>query len=73
MRARVNALFETMYTAAGSICALAVGALGEVLDYRLCVTLCGGAAMLACWALIWGRRRDVRKVYEKENEVWTED
>lgn len=65
LRSRVNALFETMYTAAGSICALAVGALGEVLDYRLCVTICGAVAMLACWTLIWGRQADVRKVYEK--------
>ncbi|MBE7004930.1 MAG: MFS transporter [Ruminococcaceae bacterium] len=66
LRARVNALFDTMLTAACSICALAVGALGEVLDYRLCVTLCGAAAMLSCWLLIWGRRADVRKVYEAD-------
>ena len=69
LRARVNALFETMLTAACSVCALAVGVLGEVLDYRLCVTLCGAAAMLACWLLIWGRRADVRKVYEKEDAL----
>ena len=67
LRSRVNALFETMVTAAGSICALAVGALGEVLDYRLCVTICGAVAMLACWTLIWGRQADVRKVYEKQD------
>lgn len=67
LRSRVNALFETMVTAAGSLCALAVGALGEVLDYRLCVTICGAVAMLACWTLIWGRQADVRKVYEKED------
>ena len=47
--------------------ALAVGALGEVLDYRLCVTLCGAVAMAACWLLIWGRRAAVRGVYEKED------
>lgn len=72
LRSRVNALFETMYTAAGSICALAVGALGEALDYRLCVTICGAVAMLACWTLIWGRQTDVRKVYEKEAASRTE-
>lgn len=67
LRARVNALFDMMLTAASGVCALAVGALGEVLDYRLCVTLCGAVAMLACWLLIWGRRAAVRGVYEKED------
>ena len=56
-----------MLTAASGVCALAVGALGEVLDYRLCVTLCGAVAMAACWLLIWGRRTAVRGVYEKED------
>ena len=67
LRARVNALFDMMLTAASGVCALAVGALGEVLDYRLCVTLCGAVAMAACWLLIWGRRTAVRGVYEKED------
>ena len=67
LRARVNALFDMMLTAASGVCALAVGALGEVLDYRLCVTLCGAVAMAACWLLIWGRRAAVRGVYEKED------
>ena len=67
LRARVNALFDMMLTAASGVCALAVGALGEVLDYRLCVTLCGAVAMAACWLFIWGRRTAVRRVYEKED------
>lgn len=67
LRARVNALFDMMLTAASGVCALAVGALGEVLDYRLCVTMCGAVAMAACWLLIWGRRTAVRGVYEKED------
>lgn len=66
LRSRVNALCDTMLTAAGSICALAVGALGEVLDYRLCITICGAVVVLSCWLIIWGRRTDVRKVYETE-------
>ena len=43
---------------------LLMGFLGEVLDYRWCVTLGGAAALLACRFLIGGRRQDVRKVYE---------
>jgi len=64
LRARVNAFNEAMITAAGSVLALLIGALGEAVDYRLCMTVCGAAAMLACILLIWGGRREVRKVYE---------
>lgn len=41
-----------------------MGFLGEVLDYRWCVTFGGAATLLACHFLIGGRRQDVRKVYE---------
>lgn len=66
LRSRVNAFNETVMMAVGSVLALAVGALGEVLDYRVCVTLCGFAAMCTSLLLIWGRRKHVRKLYEQE-------
>ena len=64
MRARVNSVGDMMKMASCSVLALAVGALGEVLDYRWCVTLCGAVSTIACWILVWGRRSDVRAVYE---------
>lgn len=64
MRSRVNAFQGAYMMAVCSICALAVGALGEVLDYRACVTLCGIAAIAASLALVWHRRAHVRKVFE---------
>lgn len=64
LRARINAFNGMLLTAASAVLALLIGALGEVLDYRLCVTLCGAAAMLVCLVLILGGRRDVRRVYE---------
>lgn len=66
LRARVNAFFNMEQTLASSVLALLVGALGEVLDYRLCVTLCGAAAMTACWLLVWRGRKHVRPVLEYE-------
>lgn len=69
LRARVNALNEMIMMIMGSLLSLAVGALGEVLDYRLCVTLCGVTAMLTCWLLIWCRRKDVGKVYEADEDA----
>ncbi len=64
LRSRINAFEGMIFTASCSICSLAVGLLGEILDYRLCVTICGVAAMAACWWLIGSRNKEVRKIYE---------
>ena len=64
LRSRVNAFNGVLLTVGSSIFSLLIGFLGEILDYRLCVTIGGAVAMLACWILIWGRRKEVRKVYE---------
>lgn len=64
LRSRVNAFNGVLLTVGSSIFSLLIGFLGEFLDYRLCVTIGGAVAMLACWILIWGRRKEVRKVYE---------
>lgn len=68
LRSRINAFIGTLMMAVGSVLALVIGALGEIMDYRLCVTLCGATAMLACWLIIWRRRKDVRKVYEAQED-----
>ena len=69
LRSRVNAFCEALMMAAGSLLAVAVGALGELLDYRWCVTVCAGTSMLACWLFIWGGRRDVRRIYERKSDA----
>lgn len=62
LRARINA-FETMLcTAVGGALSLIVGALGEVLDYRLCMTFCGVISLAACWLLVFRHREDVKHV-----------
>ena len=68
LRARINAFENMLITAAISILSLGVGALGEIVDYRLCLTICGTVAMLACWLTIWRSRKSVRAVYEAEAE-----
>ena len=64
LRSRVNAFIGVLLTVGSSIFSLLMGFLGEILDYRWCVTIGGTVALLACWLLIWRRRSDVRKVYE---------
>ena len=65
LRARLNAFQNMLVTAASGLFALIIGALGEVLDYRLCVTICGATAFIAAWLLVWRRRADVRKIFEE--------
>ena len=64
LRSRVNAFIGVLLTVGSSILSLLMGFLGEILDYRWCVTIGGTVALLACWLLIWRRRSDVREVYE---------
>ncbi len=63
LRAKLNAFESILISAACCIAALLVGALGEILDYRVCITLCGTVTLLACWLTIWRNRRTVRQVY----------
>jgi hypothetical protein len=49
-----------------------MGLLGEMLDYRLCVTIGGSIAMIASWILILGRRKDVQRIYEQKGEAMPE-
>lgn len=65
LRARLNAFQNMLITAASGVFALAIGALGEILDYRLCVSVCGATAFLAAWLLVWRRRSDVKRIFEK--------
>lgn len=66
MRSRINAFEGMLITAATSVFSLAIGALGEVVDYRLCLTLCGAFAFFACWLIVFRNRAHVRKIYDTE-------
>lgn len=65
LRSRINAFDDVLITAGASVFTLLMGFLGEILDYRWCVTIGGAIGMLASWLLIWGRRKDVRMVYSQ--------
>ena len=65
MRSRVNAFQGALMMAVGSTLAVAVGALGEVVDYRWCLTVCGMLTVCTSWIAIWPRRAAVRRIFEK--------
>lgn len=66
LRARMNAFEGAAIMAGRSALVLVVGALGEALDVRLCMTLAAGAALAACWATVWRARADVRGIFEAQ-------
>ena len=68
-RARLNALNSVLDASVFGILSLIVGAMGEVLDYRVCVTLCGAFASLVCWGTIWRARRAVGNIYHQQCET----
>lgn len=67
LRSRINGFESMCITALSCVFSLVLGALGEVLDYRLCVTLGAGFSLVVCYLTIWRNRSFVRKVYEAEN------
>ena len=65
-RARLNALDTVLSSAGLCIFSLAIGALGELLDYRLCLTVGGLFTSIVLWATVWKHRSSVKKIYEYE-------
>ncbi|MBQ8207420.1 MAG: MFS transporter [Clostridia bacterium] len=67
-RSRINA-FETMLiTAASSVFSLICGFLGELLDYKICMSVCACIPLICSWIFIWFGRSHVRKIYEHGEE-----
>ncbi len=67
-RARINAFSTVLYSVGYSILSLVIGALGEILDYRVCMTICAAVTSVVCWFTVWRGRNDVRKIYNRLEE-----
>lgn len=63
-RARVNAFEDAVICAAGCVASLITGLLGELMDYRIVMTLIALGSILICALTIWRRRKDIRPIYE---------
>ena len=68
LRSRVNAFQGVLVTAGCSVFSLMMGFLGEILDYRWCVTIGGTITMLSGFILILGRQKALRRIYEPGEE-----
>ena len=69
LRAKLNAFQEVLISLAVAVFSLLMGALGEVMDYRLCVTLFAGVTCAVCWLTIWRSRAAVRHIYQQEEKA----
>lgn len=63
MRSRVNAFGDVLMMAVGSVMSLFIGFMGDMVDYRWCITLCGAISLVASWILVWRRRHVVNEVF----------
>lgn len=73
-RARVNAFSSASICVAGSAASVLFGALGEIWDYRLTMTITASVCMAACWLTVGRNEDELQKIYmysaptgEKEN------
>ncbi len=64
LRARINGFESMLSMVSTSVFTLLIGAMGEVLDYRVCMSVCGVFACACCWLFVWRNRAYVRQIYE---------
>ena len=68
-RSRINAFEGILYVLTAGVLTLLIGALGEVLDYRWCMTVGGLFCVAFCLATVWRNRAHVRNVYNRSTEL----
>ena len=54
--------WTALLLALAMLSALAVGALGEIMDLRVCLSLCAAATLLVCWLTVFRSREHIRRV-----------
>lgn len=64
LRARVAAYQNILYFASSCVLTLIAGFLGEVLDHRICISLCALSSILICWLTIGRNRKSIHRIYD---------
>lgn len=68
IRARVNAVFSSIFSIAGVVFQILAGILGELLPYRAVILIMGIIGLAAIWIFIVIPSQENRKVYEATRE-----
>ncbi len=66
MRARINAFQSMVFLLFEAVLSLGVGLLGEYLDYRVVMTVCGAVCLVACFCTVVRKKAEVEKIYMSE-------
>lgn len=67
-RTKLNAFLDMECALFCSLFTVLIGAMGEVMDYRWCITLSALFTCVVCWLTIWRKRKSVRNIYQREWE-----
>lgn len=62
-RARVNAFSSTIICVFGSVASIVLGAIGEIMDYRVAMTLASGLCVLLCWLTVGRNKKHLDQIY----------
>jgi hypothetical protein len=62
-RARVNAFSSALIYIFGSVAAIVLGAIGEIMDYRLAMTLASAVCMALCWFTVGRNKTQLDRIY----------
>lgn len=65
IRTKINALFTMAYAILPGIITLIMGACGEIMDYRVCVSLFSLLSALACYWIIYRGKKEISKIYNQ--------
>lgn len=62
-RAKLNALFQAIFSFSGMLFSVLIGALGELMSYRMAIVVTSLANMLLCYLIMYRGRDKVKKIY----------
>lgn len=65
-RAKLNGFFDAIVSLTAMVCCMAIGALGEVLDYRASTAIVAALQMVLCHFIIFQGRKHVKGVYNRK-------
>ena len=68
-RARVNAFSEAAICIVGSLASLLFGLMGELMDYRLTMTIIATISMIACWLTVGRHKEELDQIYLYRSEI----
>ena len=66
MRARLSAFDSVLFLILNSILTLVIGALGEILPYRVVTLIFASVSVVLCYFCVWRNRNEIEKIYLRD-------